>query len=70
VDHYDVQSSAIKSVNYDAATRVLEVSFTRWGSFRYFEVPEFTVKALLKAPSKGEYFNRCIADRFRFEQIR
>jgi len=49
---------------------VLEVHFFQGGSYRYFDVPEFVLKAFLKATSKGEYFNRCIDGRYRFEEIK
>ena len=70
MQHYEINSSAIRAVAYDDASRILEVHFHQWGSYRYFEVPEFVLRAFLKASSKGEYFNRCITDCFRSEEIR
>ncbi len=70
MERYAIDSSTIGGVAYDPATLTLEVHFLHRGAYRYFEVPEFVLRALLKAESKGEYFNRCIAGRFRFEEIR
>ena len=70
MQRYEINSSAIRTVTYDEASGTMEVYFHKWGSYRYFDVPEFVIRALLKAPSKGEYFNRCIADRYKSEEIR
>jgi KTSC domain-containing protein len=69
VDRYHVQSSTIRGIGYDPQTCTLEVYFFQGGSYRYVDVPEFVLQAFLRAPSKGEYFNRCIVDRYRFEEI-
>jgi hypothetical protein len=70
MDRYSVDSSTISGLGYDSQTRRLEVYFFQGGSYRYFDVPEFVLRAFLKAASKGQYFNRCIADRYKFEEIK
>ena len=70
MERYVVDSSTIREVAYDPEATTLEVHFFHRGSYRYFDVPEFVLRAFLKADSKGEYFNRCVASQYRFEEIR
>lgn len=62
-------SSALAAVGYDADRRVLEVRFNTGRIYHYFEVPASVVKQLLKASSKGQYFNRAIRPNFRCELV-
>jgi len=64
-----IDSSSIASIGYDAATQTLEVEFRAYGTFRYFDFPEFLYNGLMLAPSKGSFFNQRIANRYRFEEI-
>jgi len=64
-----VQSSNIRAIGYDPATRTLEIEFHSGGIYQYFDVPESVHSGLLAAPSKGSYFNERIKDRYRYQQI-
>ncbi len=64
-----VESSSIASIGYDASTQTLEVEFRAYGTFRYFDFREFLHRGLMLAPSKGQFFNQRIANRYRFEEI-
>ncbi|HSK95041.1 MAG TPA: KTSC domain-containing protein [Euzebyales bacterium] len=61
-----VDSSSIAAVGYDPATRVLHVRFVSGRAYLYHDVPPSTYAALLRAESKGAYFNREVRDAFRF----
>lgn len=64
-----VRSSLLRSVGFDKVTGILELEFQNDHVYRYFEVSEFTHRALLRARSKGAYFHANIEDRYRFEQL-
>lgn len=51
-----VKSSQIRSVGYDPAEQVLEIEFHSGGVYRYFAVPAAVHTALLRARSRGKYF--------------
>jgi hypothetical protein len=57
-----VESSAIRSVGYDADLAVLEVEFTSGDVYRYHAVPRSVHRALMDAESKGRYFVAHIRD--------
>lgn len=58
----EIDSSAIASARYDTARRVLEITFTGGRVYDYRGVPEAIWTALLKADSKGRFFNAQIRD--------
>ena len=60
-------SSAIARAAYDPAAGTLDLWYRGGDRYRYFEVPEALYDALIAAPSAGEYVNREIKPRFRFE---
>ena len=64
-----VESSSIKSIGYEESSQTLEIEFHQYGTFRYFDFPEFLYKGFVLAPSKGTFFNQRIANRYRFEEI-
>ena len=64
-----VESSNLRSVGFDAKEKVLEVQFQLGGIYRYYEVPGETHAALMKAESKGKYFQANIRKKFRFERV-
>ena len=59
-----VTSRAIRSVGYDADARVLEIEFSRGRLYQYDEVPASVYEWLLRAPNKGAYIARVIADHY------
>ena len=61
-------SSVIRDFRYAPERSELHVAFTTGRRYRYFEVPAEIVEAMQAAFSKGEFFNRHIKDRFRFER--
>jgi hypothetical protein len=59
-----VRSSAMYRVEYDEASRRLDIWFTKTGRYSYYGVPLVIYLGLLRAPSKGTYFNDNIRERF------
>lgn len=75
-----VESSHIKSVGYDEATKTLEIEFHRHPTkkdprpkpaqpYRYFDVPMIHYEALIYLKNKGSYFEQEIKGKFRFEKV-
>lgn len=58
------QSSVIVSGDYDPATRVLILGFRRGYRYRYAGVPQHIYDGLVRAPSKGRYFDDFIRGKF------
>lgn len=65
-----VRSSVIRWYGYHPATRVLEIEFHSGRIYRYSGVPPATHAALEAAPSKGQYFDFHIRERFPTERVR
>jgi hypothetical protein len=65
-----VDSSVLDIIEYDDAKRVLKVRFRTGRVYHYFDVPPATWDALLRADSKGSYFNRVIRRRYRALRVR
>lgn len=51
-------------VEYDEASRRLDIWFASTGQYSYYGVPLPIYLGLLNAPSKGRYFNDNIRDQF------
>lgn len=69
--HTGVESSFyIKSLDYDAPTQKLRLSFRPNSSyFEYDNVPKEVVEGMMKAASKGRYFHRRIKDKYNWREI-
>ena len=65
-----VQSRALSSAGYDSEAHALELEFTSGAVYRYFDVPEFTYRALMHAKSKGHFFQTSIDRKFKFEEVK
>jgi hypothetical protein len=50
-------SSAIAGVTYDEEQKTLDVEFRGGDTYRYFHVPKFVYRELLKAESTGTFWN-------------
>lgn len=62
-------STVIRALHYDPASAELTVIFTTGRRYIYANVPEAEVAAWRAAPSKGQYFNAHIRDRYAFREI-
>ncbi|WP_315761283.1 KTSC domain-containing protein [Sphingomonas sp. Y38-1Y] len=59
-----VASSAMYRVEYDAASRRLDIWFSQSGRYSYFGVQLSIYEGLLAATSKGQYFNSYIREQY------
>ncbi len=64
-----VESSALASIAYDGTRELLQVEFSSRALYQYFGVPATVHEALLRAPSKGSYFNRAVRGKFPYRLI-
>lgn len=62
----DVDSTAIRAIDYDPTTRQLRVTFPGGNTYKYYDVPRAVYETFLHAESKGLYFNGYIRDRYDF----
>jgi len=60
-----VASTALSTVAYDDAAGILQLEFRSGAVYRYFDVPAEIQQGLLRAASKGRYFNEQIREHFR-----
>ena len=66
---FPILSTTLQAVGYDHRTCVLEAEFRTGEIYRYYLVPRSGFEGLMRADSKGSYFNRKIRDRFRYEHV-
>jgi hypothetical protein len=64
-----LESRTLASALYDPDRLQLELQFRSGKRYLYFQVPRFCYEELLRAPSKGGYFNRTIRNRFAFQDL-
>ena len=62
-----VHSSAVERVDYTPETRMLDIWYRDAGRYSYFDVPEHIYRALLAAPSVGQFVNEEVKEHFAFE---
>ena len=65
----DWKSSLLQAATYQQEAAILEVALHGGAVYRYFGVPAQTHEELLRAESKGGYFNRHIRNRFPYAKI-
>jgi hypothetical protein len=64
-----VESTTLGTVAYDADRKLLQLGFLDQTVYRYFDVPVDVHQNLLRASSKGAYFNRFIRGRFAHARV-
>jgi hypothetical protein len=64
-----VESATMRSVGYEASSRILEIEFESGTVYQCLEVPASVYKQLLRAESKGRYFNSEIRDAYAYVQV-
>ncbi|MBD2298699.1 MULTISPECIES: lysine--tRNA ligase [Nostocales] len=63
------EGSFIKEFSYDSKTQTLTLEFDSGSVYQYFKVPPNIKDDLDNAPSKGQYFNKFIKGKFKYEQL-
>lgn len=66
----NLDSDTLAWVRYSPEQLVMELGFHDGGAYAYFDVPMATYLELLRADSKGRYFNHHIRNNFRAQPIR
>lgn len=64
-----VRSTAIRSVGYDAREKVLELEFSDGTIYQFLPVPRSVFEELMRAGSKGTYFDNHIRLRYIHRQV-
>lgn len=64
-----VESSTLATIAYDRTRELLQLEFSSRALYLYFAVPATVHEALLRAPSKGSYFNQAIRGKFPYRRI-
>ena len=64
-----VESSTLATVGYDRTRELLQLEFNSGALYQYFRVSARVYGELLRAPSKGSYFNQAIRGKFRYRRI-
>jgi hypothetical protein len=64
-----VESTTLATVAYDEARELLELEFRSRAIYQYFGVPAAVHQALLRADSKGRYFNQAIRGWFSYRLV-
>ena len=65
----DLNSTSLQAVTYQHPCAVLELEFRSGAVYRYFGIPKQAFEELLRAESKGGYFNSCIRNRFAYAKV-
>jgi hypothetical protein len=60
----ELNSTSLKGAAYCVQQSLLELEFRNGAVYRFGRVPEATYRELLRAESKGVYFNHHIRNRF------
>ena len=59
-----VSSSALSAIGYDPQTRRMKITFAQGHTYDFCRVPQQVFDALMRAPSKGTYYNENIKGRY------
>jgi KTSC domain len=65
----DVESTAIREIDYDAERGKLLVRFISGERYVYVGVPGEVCRSFVEADSKGRFFQREIRDRYPFNRL-
>lgn len=65
----DLDSQTLASVHYSPDRLVMELGFRNGSAYAYFDVPSVAYDELLRADSKGRYFNHHIRNHFRAQRL-
>jgi hypothetical protein len=65
----DLKSTSLNAATYQEHSGFLDLELRSGAIYRYLGVPATTYEELLRAESKGRYFNQHIRNRFAFAKI-
>jgi hypothetical protein len=61
-------STAVQHISYDEAGHEMKVTFVGGATYTYYDVPKQVFAAFRAAPSRGQFFNQFIKDRYDFRR--
>ena len=64
-----LESTTLGSAGHDDQAAVLELQFRNGAVYQYSPVPPQLYRDLLRAESKGRYFNQSIRGRYSYQRI-
>jgi KTSC domain len=64
-----VISTTLITVAYDVDNQLLQLEFRDRAIYHYFDVPADVYQGLVRASSKGSYFNRSIRGQFAYARV-
>jgi len=64
MDMIPVWSTAIRAVGYDPTTQRMKIAFVEGHTYDFCRVPQHIFDGLLRAESKGRYYDAYIRDRY------
>ena len=64
-----VESDVIHAIGYDTEIHLLEIIFNDGRIYQYRDVPLQVYEGLMRAKSKGKYFQENIRDEFQYWQF-
>ncbi|MEP7245275.1 MAG: KTSC domain-containing protein [Gammaproteobacteria bacterium] len=59
-----VSSSAIAAVGYDTSVRRMKITFQQGHTYDFCNVPATVFEGLMRAASKGSYYNEHIREKY------
>ncbi|MEK6592176.1 MAG: KTSC domain-containing protein [Pseudomonadota bacterium] len=65
-----ISSQNIRSVGYDARSRILEIEFSSGGIIQYSGVADEIYRRFVNSPSSGSYFRDNIEENFSSKRVR
>lgn len=64
----NLNSSRIRSVDYNDSTEIMTIDFVKGGKYKYFSVPEDVYMGITKSGSPGSYFDTFIKSRYSYKK--
>ncbi len=64
-----VKSRILRSVGYDASTKILEIEFQTGIVYQYLKVPPKVHADLMHSEEPGKYFSEKVRTRFQAKQV-
>ncbi len=69
MERQPVKSVILRSVGYDAGTKVLEIEFQNGLVYQFLEVPPKVYRDLMNSGTMGKYFSEKIRPKFQTKQV-
>lgn len=66
---HPIASSNIDSAGYDEGNQYLFVAFKGGGNYMYYDVPPWTLGAMVRSDSPGRFLNEQIKPRYRYDKL-